>query len=157
MKYAVLALAAIAVLPVARGVTIHRSFRTREVGFGGGAGVAVPVERKVAEALDRKAQEEAEKRLKIVGRVTKVENFNTVYVTPNGGQRRCVRLEAVSAADGGDAAVKERLLKDLVYRKTVEIRYRAHDQYGNIVGIMLIKNGKKGYLNVNATMMGTGQ
>ena len=70
------------------GVTIHRSFRTREVGIGGGAGVVVPVERKVAEALDRQAREDAEKRLKIVGRVTKVENFNTVYVTPNGGQRR---------------------------------------------------------------------
>ena len=57
------------------GVTIHRSFRTREVGIGRGAGVVVPVERKVAEALDRQAREDAEKRLKIVGRVTKVENF----------------------------------------------------------------------------------
>ncbi|MBP5285769.1 MAG: hypothetical protein ILO34_06630 [Kiritimatiellae bacterium] len=140
------------------GVTIHRSFRTREVGIGGGAGVIVPVERKVAEALDRQAQEEAERRLKIVGRVTGVENFNTVYVTPNGGQRRCVRLEAVSAADDADAAAKQRMLRDLAYRKTVEIHYRSHDQYGNIVGIMLVKNGKKkGLLNINATIMEAGR
>ena len=32
--------------------TIHRSFRTREVGVGGGFGVAVPVDRRVDKALD---------------------------------------------------------------------------------------------------------
>ena len=32
--------------------TIHRSFRTREVGVGGGFGVAVPVDRRIDKAID---------------------------------------------------------------------------------------------------------
>ena len=32
--------------------TIHRSFRTREVGVGGGFGVAIPVDRRVDKAID---------------------------------------------------------------------------------------------------------
>jgi len=35
--------------------TIHRSFSSREVGFGGGAGVSVPIDSRVAAALDEGA------------------------------------------------------------------------------------------------------
>lgn len=36
----------------AAGRTIHRSFRTREVGVGGGFGVVVPVDRRIDKAID---------------------------------------------------------------------------------------------------------
>lgn len=45
-------------------VTIHRSFRTREAGFGfgtGTAGVAYPVDARIDKAIDEARQKEAEK------------------------------------------------------------------------------------------------
>ena len=48
-------------------VTIHRSFRTREVGFGGGVSASVPVDAKVAAALDEAEEKDAAKTKVIIG------------------------------------------------------------------------------------------
>ena len=55
-----MAVALAAVLP-SSAITVHRSFRSRDVGFGGGAGASVPVDSRVAAALDEAARKEAER------------------------------------------------------------------------------------------------
>ena len=50
---------AVAMTFSASAATIHRSFKSRDVGFGGGASVSVPVETKIAQALDAVAEKEA--------------------------------------------------------------------------------------------------
>ena len=60
-RYIVLVLAYMLIVLQSAAITIHRSFRSREVGFGGGVSASVPVDAKVAQALDAAAEKDAAK------------------------------------------------------------------------------------------------
>ena len=64
----------------AAAVTLHRSFRTQEVGIGGGASVLVPVEARVAKAIDEAQEKEAKRPKVAIGKVTKVCSGDLIHV-----------------------------------------------------------------------------
>ena len=77
-----MALAALVALAAADGSarTIHRSFRTREVGVGGGFGVAVPVDRRIDKAIDEARVPEKDHAKLFSGAKVKPARTNAVRV-----------------------------------------------------------------------------
>jgi len=63
--------------------TFHRSFTHRDVGFGTTAKVSVPVESRVAAALDEGRKKQAAKTLSIIGKVTRVSDGDTLILWAN--------------------------------------------------------------------------
>ena len=142
-------------------IRIHRSFRPREVGFGGANGsfgAIRPVDRRVADAVDRKRAAEAEHEFSLVGKVTAVRSASEVVVTPNGGRKHVVRLERISeSTDPGEAAAAADALKGLVFGKTVTVSYLKSASVGDtIVGTLRLKHGSKAFVDVNLTLIKNG-
>lgn len=118
----------------AGAVTIHRSFVSREVGSGA-AGAIIPVDKRVADAVDK-----ARETKRITGKVTKVSDGDTIWVTPAGGMKVKVRLDRIDAPESDQPYGKEsaKALKDLIFGKEVRIEYAKTDQYGRILGIVYL-------------------
>ena len=131
----------------ASAVTLHRSFRSRDVGFGGGAGVSVPVDSRVAAAMDEAQAKAAQKKLKVIGKVTAVLDAHTIAVTPTGGFRNEVVLLGVPVPppDHPLAGDMKSSLRSLTFGRTVTVEYNLKEQSGRIWGRVLL-----GKLDVNA-------
>ena len=82
-------------LPLA-ALTIHRSFRAREVGFGARS-VSVPLDSRVADALDESDRMEAERTKVVIGRCTRVLSGDTIRVVTDGNVLFAVRLDRIVA------------------------------------------------------------
>ena len=137
-------------------VTIHRSFRTREVGVGFGtgmAGVAYPVDAKIDEAIDEARQKESEKTKVIIGRCTKVRDGDTIHVVTDGNVKFKVRLDRIDAPEKDQPYGKESTayLTSLIRGKTVRVEWVKKDQYGRVLGIVYLDKA-----DINLTMVETG-
>lgn len=137
-SYAIVLMVALVALQSA-AVTIHRSFRTREVGVGfgtGGAGVAYPVDAKVDKAIDEARQKEAEKAKVVIGRCTKVCDDGVIHVVTDGNvlYKVCPERIDVPGCDqpaGKDAAAR---LSSQIRGKKVRVEWQKKDQSGRILG-----------------------
>ena len=147
-------------------VTIHRSFRTREAGFGfgtGTAGVAYPVDAKIDKAIDEARQKEAEKIKVIIGKVTRVSYGDTIHVVTDGNEKFKVRLNRIDAPEKDQPFGKEstEYLSKLIRGKTVRVEYDSKDQYGRILGIVYLEkssnpNNRTIRQDINLEMVATG-
>ena len=80
MRQTLFLLVLVSVSIVGEARTIHRSFRTREVGVGGGFGVAVPVDRRVDKAIDEARVPEREHARLFAGQKVVNVKTNTVHI-----------------------------------------------------------------------------
>ena len=138
------------------GVTVHRSFRTREAGFGFGTGtatVAYPVDAKIDKAIDESRQKEAEKTKVIVGKVTRVSDGDTIHVVTGGNEKYKVRLDRIDAPESDQPYGKESAacLSKLINGRTVRVEWVKKDQYGRVLGIVYLDKA-----DVNLQMVATG-
>jgi len=128
------------VLGDARALTIHRSFGSRHVGFGGGIGCDVPVDAKAAAALDGAREKEAARAKVYVGRVTRVLSGDEIVVVTGGGSSVPVKLGGivvpdVSQPNGKSAAA---FLKKLVHGRQVRVEYSNRDDRGRVLGAVTL-------------------
>ena len=140
----------------ASAVTIHRSFRTREAGFGfgtGTAGVAYPVDARVDKAIDEARQKEAAKTKVIIGRCTKVSDGDTITVLDSEKVQHKVRLDRIDAPEKKQAfgEKSKQHLSEMVFGKDVRVEWQKKDRYQRILGIVFI--GEK---DVNLQMVKDG-
>ena len=150
----------------ASAVTIHRSFRTREAGFGfgtGTAGVAYPVDARIDKAIDEARHKEAEKVKVVIGLCTKVIDGDTIHVVTGGNVRFKVRLERIDAPESDQPYGKEATdyLAKLIKGRTVRVEWVKKDRYGRILGIVYYDqpgnpNSKPNRQDINLTMVSTG-
>ena len=151
------------------GVTVHRSFRTREAGFGFGTGtatVAYPVDAKIDKAIDETRQKEAEKTKVIIGKVTRVSDGDTIHVVTGGNEKYKVRLDRIDAPESDQPYGKESAayLSKLINGRTVRVEWVKKDQNGRILGIVYLDSIKQSNTSnnqtirqdVNLTMVATG-
>ena len=89
----------------------------------------------------------------LVGRVTRVSDGDTLWVTDARGVRAKVRLDRIDAPESDQPWGKESAayLKGLVDGKSVKVEWRKHDQYGRYLGIIWL-NGR----DINLHMVETG-
>lgn len=130
-------LVAAAIAPDAGAIVIHRSFRSREVGFGFGTGsarVAVPLEAKAAKALDEALETEANRPAVVVGRATRVLDGRTFNIVTGGGSKFTIRLEDVEAPAADDAGKAVARLKRLVVGRMVRVECKPGDPSGILTG-----------------------
>ena len=154
--------AAAVVVASAAGVTIHRSFRggypasvseARQNSAAGGAQAGV-----VRSAPDPKVV--AGKKIvsckKIVGKVTRVSDGDTIWVTDAAG-KHMIRLDKIDAPESDQPYGKEStdFLKGLVYGKQVEVQWTDRDQYGRVLGVVYLASAS-GMVDVNLTMVKNG-
>jgi len=149
----VLAVVAVLVLVDVLALTIHRSFGSRSVGFGGGIGCDVPVDAKVAAALDEARAKEAARAKVYVGRVTRVLSGCELVVVTDGGTRVPVKLDGIVPPEysqsEGRAATD--ILRKMVQGRQVRVEYRQLDDQGFVLGIVTLNK-----TNVNQKMVETG-
>lgn len=123
-------------------LTLHRSFRTREVGFGGGSGVsvAVPVDARIDKAIDEGRAAEAKRPRVLVGQVTRVTDGNLFRLVTGGGSVARVRLFGAVAPSGDRPFGKEAgaHLKQLVLRRTVRAEFNSQDKEGNLIAAVTV-------------------
>lgn len=126
---------AVAVALQGEAVGFHRSFRSREVGIGGGASVMIPVDARVDKAIDEGRAQAADRVKVVVGRVTRVLDGRTFRLVTGGGTLVPVRLEGVEVtADAERAKVSSALLKNLVQGRVVRVEFRSKDEDGFLLG-----------------------
>ena len=137
----------------ASAATIHRSFRSRDVGFGGGVSVSVPVDAKVAQALDEAAEKDAAKTKVIIGKCTRVSDGDTIHVVTDGNVKFKVRLDRIDAPEKDQPYGKESTayLSSLIRGKTVRVEWQKKDRYGRVLGIVFLDK-----TDINLKMVETG-
>ena len=88
----------------------------------------------------------------IVGRVTRVSDGDTVWVTDAAGRHK-VRMERIDAPESGQPFGKEAAahLKSLVAGRTVRVEYERRDRYGRVLGIVFL-----GETDINLQMVRDG-
>jgi len=121
-------------------LTIHRSFRPRGFRFGGGAGAVVPVESRIAAAIDEGRAKAAQRPRVYIGRVTSVTSGDEFCLVTGGGTRVPVRLDRVDAPELGQAYGQESAdyLKKLLYGREVRVQYTKRDQRGRVIGLVTL-------------------
>ena len=122
----VLILAYMLIVLQSAAISIHRSFRTREVGFGGGVSASVPVDSKVAVALDEAAARDAAKTKVIIGKCTRVSDGDTIHVVTDGNVKFKVRLDRIDAPEKDQPYGKESTayLTSLIRGKTIRVEWQ---------------------------------
>ena len=93
-----------------------------------------------------------EARREITGRVTRVSDGDTVWVSDSLGKHK-VRLNRIDAPESDQPFGKESAahLKSLIGGKTVRVEYSSTDQYGRILGIIFL-----GETDINLQMVKDG-
>jgi len=149
----VLSFMAVLVLQEGPALTIHRSFRSREVGFGGGIGAVVPVESRVSDAIDEGRAKSAERTRVYVGRVTSVSAGDVLCIVTSGGTRVEVLLDLIDAPETDQPYGKEstEYLKKLVHGREVRVEYKKCDCRGRVLGRVTLKKQ-----DVNLKMVAAG-
>ena len=152
----VLALAYMLIVLQSAAVTIHRSFRTREAGFGFGTGkatVAYPVDSRVAAALDEAEEKNAAKTKVIIGKCTRVSDGDTIHVVTDGNVKFKVRLDRIDAPEKDQPYGKESTayLTKLIKGRTVRVEWQKKDKYGRVLGIVYLDK-----TDINLKMVETG-
>jgi len=134
-------------------LTIHRSFRPREAGVSGFAGVSVPVDAKVAAAIDEARAKEAERPKVYVGRVTRVLSGDELFMVTGGGTLVLVRLDGIAAPDVSLTEGREstEFLRKLVQGRQVRVEYRKRDDRGYVLGVVTVNKA-----DVNQKMVAAG-
>ena len=126
----------------AAALTLHRSFRTRDVGFGGGSGVsvAVPVDARIDKAIDEGRAAAAKRPRVLVGQVTHVTDGNLFRLVTGGGSVARVRLFGAIAPSGDQPFGKEAgaHLKKLILRRTVRAEFNSQDKEGNFIAAVTV-------------------
>ena len=140
----------------AAGKTIHRSFRG---GFPSAVSEARQNSAEVGASIGETRISPRTKVVafkKIVGKVTRVSDGDTVWVTDAAGRHK-IRLVKIDAPESDQPFGKEstQFLKDLIYGKEVEVQWAEKDQYGRILGIIYLKH-ESGMVEVNLTMVKNG-
>lgn len=107
--------------------TLHRSFRTREIGYGG-VGVAVPVDSRISKAIDASNAKEAMRTRVMIGRVTRTIGGDSFCMVTGGGSKVNVRMQGLSVTD--DAAVAAVHLKKMIQGRQVRIEFQSADEDG---------------------------
>ena len=133
-------------------LTIHRSFRMREVGAGGGFGASMPVDARVDKALAEGLAKEAARPRVLFGRVSRVTGGDSFRIV-TGGSVAEIRLEGVAAPAKGQPFGKEaeERLRALINGRQVRVEYRAKDQNGRFLGTV-----RRDKLDVNERMIADG-
>ena len=149
----VLVLAYMLIVLQSAAISIHRSFRTREVGFGGSVSASVPVDSKVSAALDDAAARDAAKTKVIIGKCTRVSDGDTIHVVTDGNVKFKVRLDRIDAPEKDQPYGKESTayLTSLIRGKTVRVEWVKKDQYGRVLGIVYLDKA-----DINLQMVATG-
>lgn len=163
LKLATLLLVSVAnALPLA-ALTIHRSFRAREVGFGGGRSVSVPLDSRFADALEESDRKEAERTKVVIGRCTRVLSGDTIRVVTDGNVLFAVRLDRIAAPAADQPYGKESsdALSKLIRGRNVRVEWVKRDSLGRLLGLVYLKNEKPGVRNeertdVNLHLVATG-
>lgn len=125
----------------------------------GGGSAAIPEERQ--NSTEAKAQVSVTSALpdanaveckKIVGKVTRVIDGDTIWVTDTAGKHK-IRLEKIDAPERDQPYGHEstQFLESLIYDLQVEVQWTDKDQYGRILGIVYF-NGE----DVNLAMVKNG-
>ena len=156
------ALLCVCMVHVSPALTIHRSFRAREVGFGA-RGVVVPLDSRVADALDESDRMEAERTKVVIGRCTRVLSGDTIRVVTDGNVLFAVRLDRIVAPASGRPYGKESsaALSKLIRGRNVRVEWVRRDSLGRLLGRVYLKNEKPGVKNgewtdVNLHLVATG-
>ena len=121
-------------------LTIHRSFRSREVGFGGGRSVSVPLDARIAAALDEADRVEAERTKVVIGRCTRVLSGNMIRVVTDGNMLFAVRLDRIAAPEPDQPHGKESsdALAKLIRGRNVRVEWVKRDGLGRLLGIVYL-------------------
>lgn len=127
------------VLPLS-ALTIHRSFRSREVGFGGGRSVSVPFDARIAAALDEADRKESERTKVVIGRCTRVLSGDTIRVVTDGNVLLAVRLDRVVAPAPDQPFGKESsgALAKLIRGRKVRVEWVKRDERGRLLGVVYL-------------------
>ena len=159
----VLVLAYMLIVLQSAAISVHRSFRTREVGFGGGVSASVPVDSKAAAALDEAAVKDAAKTKVIIGKCTRVSDGDTIHIVTDGNVKFKVRLDRIDAPEKDQPYGKESTayLTSLIRGKTIRVEWVKKDQYGRILGIVYRRNEElkvknEEWVDVNLHLIATG-
>lgn len=152
MRAAIAILCALLLLP-SSALTLHRSFRPRQFGFGGGTGVSVPIDSRISDALDEAAAKEAARTKVVVGKATRVVNGNTICVVTDGNVKFEVLLDRIEAREKGQPIGKEAAayLSKLIRGRTVRVEWVRKDARGRLVGNVYL-----GKTDVNLSLVKAG-
>lgn len=144
-------------------LTIHRSFRSREVGFGGGRSVSVPLDSRIAAALDEADRAEAERTKVVIGRCTRVLSGNMIRVVTDGNVLFAVRLDRIVAPEPDQPHGKESsdALAKLIRGRNVRVEWVKRDGLGRLLGIVYLpkveqSNDRTVPRDVNLHLVATG-
>ena len=144
-------------------LTIHRSFRSREVGFGGGRSVSVPLDARIAAALDEADRVEAERTKVVIGRCTRVLSGNMIRVVTDGNVLFAVRLDRIVAPEPDQPHGKESsdALAKLIRGRNVRVEWVKRDSLGRLLGIVYLpkveqSNDRTVPQDVNLHLVATG-
>jgi len=158
LRRAILTAGVCAAVLTGAAYTRHYSFSNGyPVGTGISTGSAKAVENggaSMSTATKIRPQRVVQAEKKVAGRVTKVSDGDTVWVTPTGGRGVKVRMNRIDAPEqdqpGGAEATE--FLKGLVGGRQVEVRYAERDDHGRVLGT-LYYTSEKGLVDVNLTMI----
>jgi len=150
----VLAVATVFALGDSQALTIHRSFGSRSVGVGGGIGCDVPVDAKVAAALDESREREAARPKVYVGRVTRVLSGDEFVVVTGGGTLVPVKLDEIVVPEfrQPEGRVAADFLKTLVHGRQVRVEYSKRDARGYVLGTVTFNKTDVGQAMVEKGM-----
>ena len=89
----------------------------------------------------------------LTGKVTRVSDGDTIWVTDNRGIRHKIRMDRIDAPESGQeyGAEATAYLKRRIFDKTVQVDWEKHDRYGRVLGIVFL--GKD---DINLEMVKTG-
>ena len=94
----------------------------------------------------------------LVGKVTRVSDGDTVWVTDASGKKEKIRLDRIDAPESqqeyGSEATKA--LTRLVGNQKVRVEYEKRDQYGRILGIIYATTNGVANVDINLVMVATG-
>ena len=135
----------------------------REVGFGGGTSVSVPLDSRLADALDESDRMEAERTKVVIGRCTRVLSGDTIRVVTDGNVLFAVRLDRIAAptADRPHGKESSDALSKLIRGRNVRVEWVRRDSLGRLLGLVYLKNEKPGgrneeWTDVNLHLVATG-